>query len=51
MRLLSGINNISRLPEFNVVVFALLLNYYVCQELNALNTPEAAESAYRNRHA
>lgn len=27
MRLLSGINNISRLPEFNVVVFALLLNY------------------------
>lgn len=50
MRLLSGINNISRLPEFNVVVFALLLNY-VCQELNALNTPEAAESAYRNRHA
>lgn len=27
MRLLSGVNDISRLPEFSVVVFALLLNY------------------------
>jgi len=27
MRLLSGIDHISRLPEFNVIVFALLLNY------------------------